>query len=264
MMTALQYQALRRIRPSGTSHLTGDVYKKNGKLTKLDILVGDLLDDVQGKKVIDFGCGDGHEAVEIAQRGASHVLGVDLSQECLARAWRNAELAGVQDRIAFATAVADESADVVVSLDSFEHFADPQAILDQMNRLLVPGGAVVISFGPPWYHPYGGHLFSVFPWAHLVFSERALVQWRSDHRHDGKNSFAEAGLNRMTIRRFVRLVNRSQFRIEYLELVPIRHTKPLHNRLTRECFTSVVRCKLSKNRSAGAKLSAGDVRLNGR
>jgi hypothetical protein len=67
---------------------------------------------------------------------------------------------------------------------------------------------VPISFGPTWHHPYGGHLFSVFPWAHLIFSEKALTRWRSDLRDDGATRFGEVagGLNQMTIRRFEELV----------------------------------------------------------
>src|SRR3954468_24098531 len=122
MLSTLQYHALRRISPSGASHLTGEVYKNKGALTKLDILVGDLLGNLQGKTVIDFGCGDGEEAVEIANRGARRVIGVDLNLECLERARRRAASAGVADRVEFATTTT-ALADTVVSLDSFEHFA---------------------------------------------------------------------------------------------------------------------------------------------
>jgi SAM-dependent methyltransferase len=242
VLTTLQYELLRVIRPSGQSHLTGDVYKHKGKL---DVLLGDLLDDLKGQRVIDLGCGDGHEAVEMIRKGAAHVVGLDINPECLDRARRYAEAAGVSHLVEFSSD-ADVPADVVVSLDCFEHFADPAAILERVHGWLRPGGVMVASFGPTWYHPFGGHLFSVFPWAHLVFSERALIQWRSDHRTDGKHSFAEAGLNRMTVRRFLALARASRFSVEHLELVPIRRLKRLHNRLTREFFTSIVRCKLRK------------------
>ncbi len=39
-----------------------------------------------------------------------------------------------------------------------------------------PHGAVYASFGPTWYHPLGGHLFSVFPWAHPIFSEKEPIR----------------------------------------------------------------------------------------
>ena len=56
---------------------------------------------------------------------------------------------------------------VIVSLDSFEHFAEPGDVLQTMYSLLEPGGCVFVSFGPNWYRPLGGHLFSVFPWADI-------------------------------------------------------------------------------------------------
>ena len=57
-------------------------------------------------------------------------------------------------------------------------------------------GQVHISFGPPWCHPLGGHLFSVFPWAHLLFTEHALLQWRAGFKHDGATRFGEGGSTR--------------------------------------------------------------------
>ena len=137
--------------------------------------------------------------------------------------------------------------DYIVSLDAFEHFEDPGAILDIMASLLKPGGEVLASFGPTWYHPLGGHLFSVFPWAHIVLSEAALVRWRSRYRDDGATRFSEVagGLNQMTIKRFERLVAASPLEIKSLQCVPIRKASRFHNRFTREFLTSVVRCVLA-------------------
>jgi SAM-dependent methyltransferase len=146
----------------------------------------------------------------------------------------------------------DETADVVVSIDAFEHFDDPADILRIMDRLTKPDGVVVTVFGPTWYHPLGGHSFSVFPWSHLVFSEQALLRWRSDFRPEGATRFEEigGGLNRMTIRRFEDLVAESPFELGSLEAVPIRKLRALHNACTREFTSAVVRCRLVKrNRS---------------
>ncbi len=106
----------------------------------------------------------------------------------------------------------------------------------------------MISFGPTWYHPLGGHLFSVFPWAHLLFSERALLRWRSGFRSDGATRFreVEGGLNQMTIRRFEKIVEMSPFRFVEFEAVPIRKLRLFHNRLTREFTSAIVRCRLAK------------------
>ena len=141
-----------------------------------------------------------------------------------------------------------------VSIDAFEHFANPAEILRMMNKLLQPMGEVLISFGPTWYHPLGGHLFSVFPWAHLVFSEKALIRWRSTFKTDGATRFSEVagGLNQMTVRKFEGLIRGSTFKLINLELIPIRKLRPFHSRLTREFTTAIVRCRLVKAENANS------------
>ena len=216
--------------------------------SKLQVLLGaKLLEEARGKDVLDFGCGVGSEAVELA-RTAKSVFGLDILLPQLATARAAARAAGVDDRCKFGTEAPAEKVDIIVSLDSFEHFADPAAVLETMYDLLRPGGRVLVSFGPTWYHPFGGHLFSVFPWAHLVFTERALIEWRNDIRSDGATRFheVEGGLNQMTIRRFEKLVAESKFDLVALEAVPIRRLKPVHNRLTREFTTAIVRCALQR------------------
>ncbi|CAN5627943.1 hypothetical protein BH23GEM9_BH23GEM9_05210 [soil metagenome] len=238
------YRLLKRIGGTGDSGRTdGSAYRGR---SKLDVLLGAMLwDAIRDRVVIDFGCGTGDEAVEMAQRGARDVIGLDLQERFLCVGRERAAAAGVADRCTFVSWT-DERAEVIVSIDAFEHFDDPAGVLRAMRDLLAPGGRVIASFGPTWYHPLGGHLFSVFPWAHLVFTERAFIRWRSDFKNDGATRFHEVagGLNQMTIRRFERTVAASPLRFETFELVPIRKLAPLANRFTREFTTSIIRCTL--------------------
>jgi SAM-dependent methyltransferase len=212
--------------------------------SKLEVLLGaHVWDTTRGKEVLDFGCGHGHEAVEIAERGARRVVGIDLREQWLEVSTAHAAARGVADRCTFAREW-HEPVDQIVSLDSFEHFDDPAAILAHMRRLLRPGGRVLAAFGPTWYHPLGGHIYSVFPFSHLLFSERALVRWRSLLKSDGATSIADSGLNKMTIRRFIALVEASPLRFARFELLPIRPLRWIANRLTREFTTAAVRCEL--------------------
>ena len=214
--------------------------------SKLAVLLGEQVwKHVAGRTVLDFGCGDGHEAVELSQHGAARVIGLDIQQPALEAARRHARTSGEHERCTF-TSSSQEQVDVIIAIDSFEHFSDPAAVLRQMATLLAPAGSVFISFGPTWYHPLGGHLFSVFPWAHLVFTERALIRWRSTFKHDGATRFAEVagGLNQMTIRQFMRLVRQSPLQFAEFETRPIRRLRWLHSRLTREFTTATVRCRL--------------------
>lgn len=236
----LQYNFLRWLSPQEPSVCTGKAWAGR---SKLDLLGTDL--NVRGLTVLDFGCGEGHECAEFAQRGAAKVIGIDIRPEMLDCARKFAQQHGVADCCEFTTETRSK-ADLVVSIDAFEHFAHPEEILDTMSRLIKPAGSIRVSFGPTWYHPLGGHLFSVFPWAHLVFSENALIRWRSDFKSDGATRFSEVagGLNQMTIRRFEAVVESSPLQVKWLECVPIRKLRPLHNRLTREFTTSIVRCEL--------------------
>ena len=243
MWTALQVRLLNLIAPGPPTACSGSAYSQKSKLETL--LGKGFFEAITGKTVIDFGCGEGTDAIEMAQRGASRVIGVDIRDDVLQIARKRAETAHVEDRCVFCRET-HERADIIVSLDGFEHFAEPDAVLETLARLLRPSGVVWGSFGPCWYHPLGGHLFSVFPWAHLLFSESALIRWRSRFKNDGATRFSEVagGLNQMTIKRFIRLVEASPLRFDILELVPIRKLRYLHNRLTREFTTSVVRFRL--------------------
>lgn len=242
---ALGYRLLRWFSKDGeTSYCDGSAYAGR---SKLEVLLGpQIWAEVKDKAVIDFGCGSGADAVEIAKRGAKRVVGLDIRENALAEAREAARRAGVEARCSFVTQ-SDEKADVILSVDAFEHFDNPNKILEIMRGLVKDEGCVIAAFGPTWYHPLGGHLFSVFPWAHLIFTEKALIRWRSDFKTDGATRFneAEGGLNQMTIRRFQRLVEASGFRLQEFEAVPIKKLRPIANKLTREFTTAIVRCKLA-------------------
>lgn len=79
-----------------------------------------------------------------------------------------------------------------------------------------------------------------------MFTEKALIRWRSEFKNDGAKRFSEVagGLNQMTISRFEKLVRASEFETVMLESVPIKRLKLFSNRITREFTTSFVRCEL--------------------
>lgn len=243
---ALGYRLLRLIAgsPPRSEACSGVAYQHKSKIETL--LGPDVWRQIEGRTVLDFGCGAGDEVIEMARRGAARVIGLDIRDKALSVAREAAARAGVADRTAFVLA-ASEPVDVVVSVDAFEHFENPRAILETMKGLLKPDGRVLISFGPPWYHPLGGHTFSVFPWAHLLFTEKALIRWRSEFKHDGATRFGEVegGLNQMTVRRFCRLVRESGMQIEKMEFLAIRRCRRVSKGPTREFLTSTVRCRLS-------------------
>lgn len=241
---SLGYNLLKKICKDGeTGWMDGSAYANKSKLeTLLGVEFFHLIED---RIVVDFGCGLGLDSIEMAQRGARRVIGIDIQERFLSLAREQARQSNVDDRCTFSTST-DVRADVIVTVDTFEHFDDPAAVLRTMRSVIKPDGCAIVAFGCTWYHPFGGHLFSVFPWAHLVFTEESLIRWRSDFASDGARHFGEVagGLNQMTIQRFERIVSESPFRFEQFEALPIRKLRLLANRMTREFTTTVVRCKL--------------------
>ncbi len=240
-------QILRSINSTGQSAKMPDgIPPAYQNKSKLECLLGaNIWNEIQNKAVVDFGCGEGYEVVELAQHGARQVIGVEPWPKWIASARQRI----VNERVADRCEIVERwdgsrsKVDVIISLDSFEHYEDPAAILELMYSMLNPGGFVLVAFGPPWFHPYGGHLFSVFPWAHLVFSERAMVTWRTGlPGKEPRTSLLDAGINQMTVSRFERLVERSPFRFRSFEAVPIRRKR--WPSWSREFTTSIVRCRL--------------------
>jgi SAM-dependent methyltransferase len=225
--------------------------------SKMEVLFGSQVwQELSGKTVVDFGCEHGVAAIDMAQHGVGRVIGIDINETALAAANSTAAALGLADRCFFTTKV-EEKVDVVVSLDAFEHFADPGAMLAVMRGLLKDDGYILTCFGPTWYHPLGGHGFSIFPWAHLLFSERVLMRWyREKHNREGRRfGDIRGGLNQLTIGRFEKIVAQSDFDLKTLEAVPIRKLKSISNRLTREFTTAVVRARLTP-RSFRSELAA--------
>ena len=82
----------------------------------------------------------------------------------------------------------DGQFDIVVSKDSFQHYNDPASALSQIRQLTAPGGLIAIGFGPLWKSPYGGAIdfMTKLPWAHLIFSEEAIMRERLRYRPEEK------------------------------------------------------------------------------
>jgi len=243
------YRLLKKFFPREADlNSTGRLHLEPYEPRIISIIGRESWDSWKTRTIVDFGCGQGEGSIEIALAGAKRVIGVDIRPELIASARQRALEAGVSDHCEFSMTLPKDSADIIVTIDAFEHFEDPATILSTLSEMLATDGKVVASFGPTWYHPRGGHFFSVFPWSHLLLSELVLCRWRRDFRDDRAACFSEVegGLNRMTIRRFEQLVANSSLRIDKLCCRPIRATKLIHNQWTREFLTSVTDCVLVK------------------
>ena len=110
----------------------------------------DQLTQLQGKRVLDVGCGGGILADSMARRGAS-VLGIDLAAKALKVAQLHALEAStpaVEYREVAVEALVPELPghfDVVTCMEMLEHVPDPASIVRACAALVKPGGWVFFS-----------------------------------------------------------------------------------------------------------------------
>ncbi len=228
--------------------------------------------DLEGKRILDVGCGLGGKTVSYGEGGASAVFGVDISIDYTASSVSYAEKGAFSFVWAFFAGdasqlpVADNTFDTVVGNDTMEHLARPEQALSEMVRIAKPGGAIWIFF-TPFFSPLGSHLYDYIyiPWCHLLFSRRQLRRAiarlaakrrpgvspeESDSEADRVMRSFEEDLNRMSVRRFFKMVKRCPLlRLTYKELKPAKYSFLkvfTHIPLVRELVTGSVICRLEK------------------
>jgi len=182
--------------------------------------------DIAQKTILDFGCGLGSCCFYMALNGARKVVGIDIDEGRISFAKSKVaseykHLSGVVE-FGLNSDLKSEKFDIIISKDSFEHYADPENLLVTWKQHLNKGGIIAIGFGPLWKAPYGGHLgyMTKLPWAHLLFPESVIMGERKRFRPDeDARSFAEArgGLNKMTLKRCKNAIAQSDLEIEYFE-----------------------------------------------
>jgi len=100
-----------------------------------------------GRQVLDIACGEGYGSALLARR-AAHVTGVDVSLPAIehARAAYGA-LGNVDFREGSCTRipVPDGSVELAVSFETLEHIAEQEAFLEELARVLAPGGVLLLS-----------------------------------------------------------------------------------------------------------------------
>ncbi len=128
----------------------GDGYMSPGGPEEVAMLLGSL--DLTGAEMLDVGCGTGGVDVELIRtHGAAHVLGIDVNAGLIERARARAERHGLSERLAFRCVepgpleLDDASVDSVFSKDAILHMPDKAAFLDDVFRVLRPGGSFVAS-----------------------------------------------------------------------------------------------------------------------
>lgn len=165
-------------------------------------------------KALDFGCGAGGLTCRIAAR-VREAIGIDIERAKLEHARSQSQRLGLGNvtfleydgsRLPFD----DASVDIVFCVDVIEHLPSPEAFVAEWARCLKPGGLLLLSFGPPWGHPHGKHLWARLPgwWTHLLFPQKVVMEAGG---FPPERTWEELGLHRLTVGKFERIMRASSF-----------------------------------------------------
>jgi SAM-dependent methyltransferase len=106
-----------------------------------------LLPDLEGKRVLDLGCGYGHNCMDFVRRGAAEVIGVDLSERMLAVAKTESAHERIRyHRISMTDIdVLEGTFDLIYSSLAFHYIEDFAALMRLISQKLAKGGVLLFS-----------------------------------------------------------------------------------------------------------------------
>ena len=173
-----------------------------------------------GERVLDVGCGAGTAELILSalQPGGAHFVGIDLVRARLRDAKRAMREQGVVAELATADAArlpfAAESFDGAFAVAVLQHVPKPRAVIDNLRRVLRPGGRLVLAepdnAARYWFsEPASGH--EVFAHAGEFYS---LVEEAA-----GEDADPSIGP------RVPRLLRAAGFEIAAVHLVPVSLTR---------------------------------------
>lgn len=134
--------------------------------------------DLNSKKVLEIGCGEGYVSYCLAKYYNCDVTGLDIYES---NTWEK----HICDNLNFKcvdlskeNCFEEESFDLIISYVAYEHIRQPFTVLKESEKLLRPGGKMFIR-ALLQRSEIGSHLYRTisFPWPHLLFDDRILIDY---------------------------------------------------------------------------------------
>ncbi|MFC1972198.1 class I SAM-dependent methyltransferase [Chloroflexota bacterium] len=140
---------------------------------------------LSGKRILDFGCGEGTTALGIAlQFSPLAAIGIDINNEylqCPTLAQREIRLSNLPQNLSFQQIESGQVGsfnskfDLIYSWSVFEHINRRliKQIVTSLRESIKQTGLLFIQIAPLYYSSDGGHLgeFGIPPWGHLLEQE---------------------------------------------------------------------------------------------
>lgn len=106
-----------------------------------------MLPDLNGKSVLDLGCGYGHNCIDFVQRGAESVVGIDISEKMLSVAKTESKHEKIQYLNMSMTDISqlDDKFDLIYSSLAFHYVKDFDSFAKDMFSVLNKDGQLLFS-----------------------------------------------------------------------------------------------------------------------
>lgn len=116
-----------------------------------------ILPNLKGKKILDLGCGYGWHANYAVEKGASKVVGLDISEKMLKVAREKTSSEKIEYiKMAIEDFVfEDESFDMVFSSLAFHYVMDYKGLIEKIRKVLKVNGNFIFTVEHPVFTSYG-------------------------------------------------------------------------------------------------------------
>ncbi len=169
----------------------------------------------KGKKILDIGCGEGGVLTPFEKAGYN-CTGLEYSTDRVkyAREKDSSNIKFIEGNVEEFSS--DDQYDVILMLDVIEHVNRKLLALENIKRLLLAEGIVVISF-PPFRSPFGGHqqmmksFLKYIPYIHLlpeVIYKQVLKKIEQGNVESRLRDYKTG----ITMREFEKLINQTGFK----------------------------------------------------
>ena len=153
--------------------------------------VANIAQIYNSKNILEVGCGNGLAALSLTgtHREISAVDIVDIRAARVKQSEVRFSIGDVCKRLPYE----DNTFDLLFSINSFEHFEQPDAAFRELIRVVRPDGLLFLAFSPIYYSPWGLHASRRLgmPYPQLLFSPSTIQQYVDQNKEAIAHTYSE-------------------------------------------------------------------------